>query len=328
MSHPSMSRDEGDRRLKAASLFCGCGGLDLGAEGGFDYLGDHYGDNGIDVIYANEINKRAARLYEANFGRVPDCRDICTVDSKDIPDADIVMGGFPCQSFSVAAEGTKRLGIKDERGRLFFEMCRIIREKQPKCFVAENVKGLLTANDGEAYPLIMSEFRECGYRVVSSLMNASEYGVPQKRERVIMVGTRNDLPVDFDFSSVFVNKDVVPLSAVLEDDVPLRYHYSKESIDKVKRSGKRKFRVQDPDGPCITIGSHIWKTSLNSSDPVLRTKEGYRRFTPREVARIQSFPDTYVLCGRKEYQYHALGNAVPPVMAWHVFNRIGEILSG
>ena len=318
--------DEGIR-LTAASLFCGCGGLDLGAEGGFDFLGRHYHDNRIDVVYANEINERAARLYRENFGRSPDCRDIRTVDSKDIPDVDIVMGGFPCQSFSVAAEGDKRLGIKDERGQLFFEMCRIIMDKRPRCFVAENVKGLLTANDSEAFPLIMSEFRNCGYRPVCTVMDASYYGVPQKRERVIIVGIRDDLPYDFDFSSIQFSRRKVPLSAVLEDDVLQKYHYSAESVRKAEGGRVRKFRVQDVEGPCITIGSHIWKTSLNSSDPVLKSGDGYRRFTPREVARIQSFPDSYELVGKETYQYHALGNAVPPVLAWHIFDAIGRLLN-
>jgi DNA (cytosine-5)-methyltransferase 1 len=316
---------DGDR-LTAVSLFCGCGGLDVGMEGDFDFLGRHYADNGIDVIYSNEIDARAARFYELNFGRAPDCRDIRTVDSDDIPDADILTGGFPCQSFTIAAEKEKRLGIKDERGQLFFEMSRIIREKQPKCFVAENVVGLLTANDSEAFPLIMSEFRSCGYRPVCTVMDSSYYGVPQKRERVIIVGMRDDLPFDFEFSTLQFSKKKVPLRAVLEDDVPEKYRYSPESVSRARKGRKMKCRVQDIDEPCATIPSHICKTSLNSTDPVLMTDGGYRRFTPREIARIQSFPDSYVLAGRDVYQYHALGNAVPPVMAWHIFNRIGRML--
>lgn len=314
--------------LRMVSLFCGCGGFDLGVKGGFDYLGHHYGENGVDIVYANDIDTAAAKMYQANFGQVPDLRDINEIDSSEIPDTDIITGGFPCQSFSVAAENEHRLGVKDDRGKLFFEMCRIIRDKQPLCFIAENVPGLLTANDGEAFPLIISEFRNCGYEVVSSIMDASQFGIPQKRQRVIMVGIRKDVPAEFSFGTIRRSNHPEPLSSVLEQDVPERYHYSRDSVDRQlrKKKSERKYHIQDPSKPCRTIGSHLWKTSLNSSDPVLETEGGLRRFTQREVARIQGFPDSFTLTGGGKYQYHALGNAVPPVMIWHVANPLCDLL--
>ena len=175
-------------RLKVASLFCGCGGTDMGLLGDFTFLGKYYPSNNMEIVYANDIDDNACRLFEENFGIKPDNRDIREIKSEELPDFDILTGGFPCQSFSIVAQNPKRLGIKDDRGKLFFEMCRILREKQPMCFIAENVKGIMSANKKEAFPLIIEEFEKSGYTVTHSLLNAANYGVPQKRERVIIVG--------------------------------------------------------------------------------------------------------------------------------------------
>ena len=187
-------------KLKVASLFCGCGGTDVGLLGDFEYLNTKYSSNNMEIVYANDIDENACKLFEDNFGIKPDNRDIREVSSDELPDFDILTGGFPCQSFSVVAQNPKRLGIKDDRGKLFFEMCRILREKQPMCFIAENVKGILSANKKEAFPLIIEEFEKSGYSVTYSILNSVKCGVPQKRERVIIVGFRKDLNITFDFS--------------------------------------------------------------------------------------------------------------------------------
>ena len=171
-------------KLKVASLFCGCGGTDVGLLGGFDYLGQHYTPNNVDIVYANDIDANACALFEKNFNIVPDNRDIRLISSEEIPDIDILTGGFPCQSFSIVAQNPKRLGVKDEKGKLFFEMCRILRDKKPKCFIAENVKGILTANQRAAFPLILQEFENSGYNVSYTVLNSADFGVPQKRQRV------------------------------------------------------------------------------------------------------------------------------------------------
>ena len=189
-------------KLKVASLFCGCGGTDVGLLGNFEYLNTKYSGNNMEIVYANDIDENACKLFEDNFGIKPDNRDIREVSSDELPDFDILTGGFPCQSFSVVAQNPKRLGIKDDRGKLFFEMCRILREKQPMCFIAENVKGILSANKKEAFPLIIEEFEKSGYSVTYSILNSVKCGVPQKRERVIIVGFRKDLNISFDFSDI------------------------------------------------------------------------------------------------------------------------------
>ena len=319
-------------KLKVASLFCGCGGTDVGLVGNFDFLGRHYDSNNMEIVYANDIDDNACGIFKENFGIAPDNRDIREVESKELPEFDILTGGFPCQSFSIIAQNPKRLGVKDERGKLFFEMCRILRERQPKCFIAENVKGILTANKKSAFPLIIKEFEESGYNVQYRILNAAAYGVPQKRERVIIVGFRKDLNIDFAFPNVEIENenDYTPLKKVVEKQVDEKYFFSERAVEGMmrKRESMNKGRAQDVNKPCNTVGAHLAKVSLNSTDPVLLSDGRYRRFTPREVARIQSFPDEFELVGSEAAQYRALGNAIPPVMFWHVAKAVGEELQG
>ena len=317
--------------LKVASLFCGCGGTDIGILGGFDYLGKHYNFNNTEIVYANDIEEAACNMFKNNFGIEPDRRDIREVKSDELPEFDILTGGFPCQSFSIVAQNPKRLGIKDEKGMLFFEMCRILKERQPKCFIAENVKGIMTANKHEAFPLIIKEFEDSGYDVSYTVLKAVEYGVPQKRERVIIVGFRKDLNIKFDFPNAPITdeKEFVPLKVAIDDSVDEKYFFSQKAVDGMMRNrdSMNKGRAQDINQPCNTVGAHLAKVSLNSTDPVLMVDGRYRRFTPREVARIQSFPENYKLSESESAQYRALGNAIPPVMFWHVARAVCDQLS-
>ena len=317
-------------KLKVASLFCGCGGTDVGLLGNFDFLGKHYASNNMEIVYANDIDDNACKIFNENFDIKPDNRDIRKINSSELPDFDILTGGFPCQSFSIIAQNPKRLGVKDDRGKLFFEMCRILRDKQPKCFIAENVKGLLTANQKSAFPLIMEEFKNSGYDVKYMVLNSANYGVPQKRERVIIVGFRNDLNINFTFPNhVITNENLFePLKKVIDNNVDEKYYFSERAVEGMmkKREKMNKGRAQDIEKPCNTVGAHLAKVSLNSTDPVLFNGTRYRRFTPREVARIQSFPETFSLVGTETAQYRALGNAIPPVMIWYVANKIKNLL--
>jgi DNA (cytosine-5-)-methyltransferase len=317
-------------KLKVASLFCGCGGTDVGMMGGFDFLGKHYDENNVKIVYANDFEKSACNMFEANFGLKPDNRDIRDVKTDELPEFDILTGGFPCQSFSIVAQNPKRLGIKDEKGMLFFEMCRILRERKPKCFIAENVKGLLTANKREAFPLIIKEFEDSGYDVKYKVVHAVEFGVPQKRDRVIIVGFRKNLNVEFDFPVAVVDspEKYVPLVKVIDSDVDDKYFFSQKAVDGMMRNREsmNKGRAQNIDEPCNTVGAHLAKVSLNSTDPVLMVDDKYRRFTPREVARIQSFPESFKLTESEYAQYKALGNAIPPVMFWYIMRSVKNSL--
>ena len=293
-------------------------------------MGNKYTSNELEIVYANDIDNNACDIFRENFGIEPDNRDIREVESKEIPEFDILTGGFPCQSFSIIAQNPKRLGVKDERGKLFFEMCRILREKKPKCFIAENVKGILTANKKSAFPLIIKEFEESGYDVTYAVLNSANYGVPQKRERVIIVGFRKDLGINFKFPDEVIKNETefIPLSAVIEEKVDEKYFFSQRAVDGMmkKRASMNKGRAQDVTKPCNTVGAHLAKVSLNSTDPVLLVDERYRRFTPREVARIQSFPESFKLVGSETAQYRAFGNAIPPVMFWYVAKAVREEL--
>lgn len=259
-------------KLKVASLFCGCGGTDVGLLGGFDFLGKTYETNNMEIVYANDIDDNACKIFEENFGLKPDNRDIREVESDELPDFDILTGGFPCQSFSIVAQNPKRLGVKDERGKLFFEMCRILKDKQPKCFVAENVKGLITANKRSAFPLILVEFQNSGYNVQYQILNSAEYGVPQKRERVIIVGFRKDLKINFEFPEAIIKVEELykPLSLAIEKKVDEKYFFSERAVAGMmkNREGMNKGRAQDITKPCNTVGAHLAKVSLNSTDPV------------------------------------------------------------
>ena len=307
-------------------MFCGCGGMDLGILGGFEYLGKRYAKLPFEIVYALDNDEYCTKIYNDNFKHKCVVQDIKSLDIASLPDFDVLIGGFPCQSFSISAQNPPRLGYKDERGMLFFEMVKILRERQPRFFIAENVKGLLSANKGKAFPMIIEEFENAGYRVVHKLLNADEYGVPQRRQRVVIVGFRDEedynrfsYPIPIDSRKTL--GDVIDLAADNDD----KWFFSKKAVDGMMaaREKMNKGRIQNLDEPCNTISSHLAKVSLNSTDPVRFVNDRYRRFTPRECARIQSFPDSFVLDSVSEArQYKAIGNAVPPVMMWYIAKEL------
>lgn len=176
----------------------------------------------------------------------------------------------------------------------------------------------------------MKEFEESGYDVQYQILNSADYGVPQKRERVIIVGFRKDLNITFSFPEAEIEDETkyTPLKTVIEKRVDEKYFFSERAVAGMmkKRESMNKGRAQDINKPCNTVGAHLAKVSLNSTDPVLMEGERYRRFTPREVARIQSFPDDFELVGSEAAQYRALGNAIPPVMFWYVAKAVSKEL--
>lgn len=323
------------RTLRVASLFAGCGGTDVGVDGGFSFLGDKYKKLPTRLVYANDFDEGACDIFDSNFPIKISRQDIRTVKSSDVPDHDILTAGFPCQSFSIVAQNPPRLGIKDsDKGSLFEEVCRILRAKQPLGFICENVKGILSANDSKAFPVIMSSLRNCGYHVIHLLLNAYHYGVPQRRERVFIIGFKDKRVLEA-FRPPMPVESFPKLNEVVfgEDSIPDKYYFSQKAVEGMQKAKKEmnKGRAQDLNSPCSTVGAHLAKVSLNSTDPVLCINNRYRRFLPREVARIQSFPDSFNLAGTDAKQYKALGNAIPPVLAWHVvksfidaLNRSGE----
>ncbi|MCD8296595.1 MAG: DNA cytosine methyltransferase [Prevotella sp.] len=322
-----------NKHLNVASLFCGCGGSDLGMIGGFTYLGKEYPRLNYDIVYAIDIDSKAIQTYNANFEHKAVCADVTEVDFNEIQEEiDVMIGGFPCQSFSTV-NPTK--DTNDERANLYKQIVRFLHTKQPKYFICENVKGLLTLQGGSIIQKIAREFRDEGYNIQYRLLKAVEFGIPQKRERVIIVGIRSDMNVRYSYpSSVNTERNVVPLSKVI-DKLAIeeqRYYFSEKAVQGMKNAKKNMKRGlwQDLNGPCLTITSHLAKTSINSRDPVLLVdaeKELYRRFTPREAARIQSFPDKFVFPTTETSAYRQIGNAIPPVFMWHIAKALQDSIA-
>ena len=318
-------------KLKVASLFCGCGGMDLGLLGGFSFLRKQYYELPFEVVYAVDNDKYSAEIYNANFSYKCEVKDIKDIKAREVPNHDILIGGFPCQSFSIIAQNPPRLGYKDEKGKLFFEMVKILTKKQPRFFIAENVKGLLSANSSKAFPVIVKEFEKAGYYIKYKVLNASEFGVPQKRERVFIVGFKNHSDFTFfDFPKPTTsNGSKIKLGQVVNTSAPVteKYYFSQRAVEGMLRVREKmnKGRVQKLEEPCNTISSHLAKVSLNGTDPVLLINNRYRRFTPKEASRIQSFPDSFNFeVVSENRQYKAIGNAVPPVLMWQVAKSLYE----
>jgi DNA (cytosine-5)-methyltransferase 1 len=211
-------------------------------------------------------------------------------------------------------------------------MLRVLKDKKPAAFIGENVKGLVSIHQGEAIKKITGDFEKAGYKVIYRVLNASLYGVPQKRERVFIIGIRNDKKAAFQFPEVLGG--LVPLGAVLEDhkSVGDKYYFSNRALQGLKKANKafNKGRAQPLNAPCNTISTHLAKVSLNGTDPVLLVKKDcYRRLTPREAARVQSFPENFEFVGTDGKKYIQIGNAIPPVLMWHVARAVkSQIFDG
>ncbi|MBE7708201.1 MAG: DNA cytosine methyltransferase [Cyanobacteria bacterium SIG27] len=325
---------------KIVSLFSGAGGLDKGFE-----------KAGFDIVWANEYDSTIWETFEHNFpNTVLDRRNIRNVPSEDIPDCIGIIGGPPCQSWSEA--GALR-GINDSRGQLFYEFIRILRDKKPLFFLAENVEGMLAQRHSEALSNIKKLFKESGYNLSFRLINANNYNVPQDRKRVIFVGYRNDLNITFEFPEMQEYKPVLKdaIWDLKESALPAKEkNYTNGSkcivpnheymIGGFSTIFMSRNRVRAWDEPSFTIqagGRHapihpqapkMTFVEQNKREFVKGQEHLYRRLSLRECARIQTFPDDF------EFKYSNLingykmvGNAVPVNMAYALASKIMEDLS-
>lgn len=323
-----------DNKFKVTSIFCGCGGADLGITGGFSYLRKQYRKHPMNIVHASDIDIKAVNTYNNNFKHKAICVDVRDVDFNN-SSSDLVIGGFPCQNFSTVNP------LKDPENKdhqLFWELVRAVSEIKPIAFIGENVKGFARLKKGKYLHMAIDAFEEIGYNVKYEILNSSHYGVPQLRERVFLVGIRKDLAINDDFQFPLPThgeglKKIVPIKRVKIDDdvVGEKYYFSKRAVEGVKKAKNNMKRAlaQDINGPCLTITSHLAKVSLNSRDPVLLVdpaNEKYRRFTPREAARIQSFPEGFEFVGSQGDAYRQIGNAVPPLVMWHIIEQLVPIL--
>jgi DNA (cytosine-5)-methyltransferase 1 len=339
-------RIESKDKPSLVSLFAGCGGLDLGFERA-----------GFKRVWANDFDSDAQAVYALNLGEI-DGRDILDVGEDEIPSADILTAGFPCQPFSNAGN---RKGVHDSRGMLYKECLRIIKKIMPKAIVFENVKGLLSTAyiDGRKLPDViledLSDIGGIGYNVEYELLNASDYGVPQNRQRVFFVGIRKDLGVKFKFPNK-KPKDNLTLKYVLDypDNLPNQTHweYSPQALEMVEQISEggswkdvpyeklapRFQRIRDnmqkyrsPNFYRRFSRNEINGTITASAQPencgITHPTEN-RRFTLREIARIQSFPDDFIFIDDSVKNivamYKVIGNAVPPDLAKSIAEAVME----
>lgn len=332
-----------DKRLSVVSLFSGCGGMDLGFRGDFSFMGNNYYKNPFDIIFANDIVKRACNTYMHNFKHQSICEDIRDIPTEQIPKADIVIGGFPCQDFSHAG---KRKGLSSERGKLYLEMKRVIEHCNPIAFIAENVDGIRTSinnTDSSALDKIVDDFAKCGYNVMYKVLNAADFGVPQTRIRVIIIGIRKDMNCPILFPKPIRGEETnyawVTVKEAIDDlwdkiDSNEVYNHSSKDYSKAKFYPGKRMQGNcklDENKPSITIraehhgnieGHYKTKNIHDSADT-----KSWRRLSVRECARIQSFPDDFVFPCAASDAYKQIGNAVPPVLAWHIARAVYISLS-
>ena len=302
--HPSLPNSYWNN-FSFIDLFAGIGGIRLG----FESVGGH-------CVFSSEFDKNACKTYEANFNEYPS-GDITKIDAKDIPDFDILLGGFPCQAFSIIG---KKEGFANETfGTLFFEIERILREKRPKAFMLENVRNLVAHDKGNTFKIIYQHLTALGYHVHYSVLNALDYGVPQKRERIIIVGFLDDVP--FSFPSPVSDDMKKSLSDILESDVDKKYYVREE----IRNSRLERLKDKNYPKPYIShenmagsITPHPYSSALRagaSANYILINDE--RRPTEREMLRLQGFPDTFKIVVPYSVVKHQCGNsvAVPVIKA-------------
>ncbi len=328
--------------MKLVTFFAGAGGLDLG-----------FSKAGFDVIWANEYDKSIWETYEKNHSGVfLDTRSITDIPTKEVPDCDGIIGGPPCQSWSEA--GAMR-GIGDKRGQLFYDFIRILADKQPKFFLAENVSGMLLAAHGNALENIKSMFRECGYNLSFQMLNVSDYGVPQDRKRVFFVGYRSDLGIEFEFPSPTTLENKIPLSKAIgdlkdnvlpalkgnvtngENCLVSNHEYMTGGFSSIYMSRNRvrswdevSFTIQagGRHAPCHPQAPKFQFVEQNVRIFVPGKEDLYRRLSVRECARIQTFPDNFKFYYKNIADgYKMIGNAVPVRMANVLANKIMADLS-
>lgn len=327
--------------MKLATFFAGAGGLDLG-----------FTKAGFDCIWANEYDKEIWETYLKNHPTTfLDKRSITEIRSHEIPDCDGIIGGPPCQSWSEA--GALR-GIDDHRGQLFFDFIRILKDKSPLFFLAENVSGMLLPRHSKALSNIKEMFKDAGYELSFQLLNAVDYNVPQDRKRVFFVGFRSDLGIEFKFPEPLKHK------LILKDCI---YDLKDKVLPAAKNNNTNgsaclfpnhefmtggfstiylsRNRVRNWEEPSFTIQAGGRHAPLHPQAPkMLFIEQNVRKFVPeyehlyrrlsvRECARIQTFPDDFIFYYKSVIAgYKMIGNAVPVEMAYHVAKAIKDQLSG
>jgi DNA (cytosine-5)-methyltransferase 1 len=286
---------ERGRKLKYADMFCGIGGFHSAAD-----------SLGMECVFACDIDENVRKIYEYNYGIKPES-DICQIKPSAIPDHDILFAGFPCQPFSIIGNGG---GFADARGTLFFELAKIIETKRPSGFILENVKQLASHNKGRTLARILEILRGLGYTVNYKIFNALNFGLPQKRERILIVGFNGNVD---GFSWPSLKVPMIPLKEILEEN-PGEQHFVSDRIKK-KRKAEHKAKVKPAiwhENKAGNISSHPYSCALRAGASYnYLLVDGERRLTPRELVRLQGFPESFKIIGTDSEIRKQAGNSVP-----------------
>ncbi|TKI24127.1 DNA cytosine methyltransferase [Bacillus pumilus] len=305
------------KKFKVVSLFCGAGGLDLGLEA----------TGKFQTVFANDMDKDACKTFSKWSDAIVVPGKVENISADEIPDdIDIVTGGFPCQGFSAA--GPRQ--ALDVRNKLYLELCRVVEAKQPIGFLAENVKGLTTMEDGLILKKIVEDFSSKGYNLYHQVLNAADYQVPQDRERVILVGIRQDIDKGFEFPEP--TGRVTLREAIGHFPEPNSNDVCQDPYSSRYMSRNRK---RDWDQVSYTIPAMAKQVTLHPSSPDMTKLERdlwkfgegtTRRFSWQEAAVVQTFPESLVFEGDLTSKYKQIGNAVPPKLAEAVGYKFAEAL--
>jgi DNA (cytosine-5)-methyltransferase 1 len=303
--------------FRVISMFSGCGGMDLGFLGGFEVFGRSYNRLPFQIVWANELNAAACRTYRRNIGPHVVCDDVWNALEYMPTKADVLIGGFPCQDISVNGKGA---GISGKRSGLYRAMIEGIKRLRPTVFVAENVKGLLMRAQKHSLRQILKDFGALGYQVTLNLYRAADYGIPQTRERVFIVGTSRKAqpfvspPPERTKDSWMTAKEALADMERLEENPAINHIWSR--ANKSPEQGNRRLAASRP---AYTIRAECHgNIQYHYSLP--------RRISMREAARVQSFPDSFIFDAQLRETERQVGNAVPPVLAWHVAQAVRKCL--
>ncbi|MCL2888469.1 MAG: DNA (cytosine-5-)-methyltransferase [Elusimicrobia bacterium] len=298
------------QKIRFIDLFCGIGGFHFAAKKFFDSEEINY-----ECLLSSDIDEFACKSYAANFGKYPS-GDITKIPNNKIPEHDILFAGFPCQAFSIIGLGK---GFEDTRGTLFFEIARILAAKKPKAFVLENVKRLVSHDGGKTFKKILTTLKDLGYFVDYKVLNALDYGLPQKRERVIIVGALH--PFDMKWPKKVASGK--KLNDILEKNVAAKYFASKSIIDKRKAAHTSKHTPSIwHENKSGNISSYPYSCALRAGASYnYLLVNGERRLTPREMLRLQGFPDDFRIVLEDSHIRKQAGNAVPVDMVYEVLKN-------
>jgi DNA (cytosine-5)-methyltransferase 1 len=301
------------KKYSTVSMFSGCGGMDLGFIGGFNVFGKSYEKLPFEIVWANDINSAACMTYRRNIGKEIHCGDVWSLLETMPSEADILVGGFPCQDISVNG---KRAGANGARSGLYRAMVEAIRRLKPKVFIAENVKGLLLKYNASSLKQVLQDFRSLGYNVNYQLYCAADYGVPQTRERVFFVGTSDGVkPFSPPKPERSAAKWMTAKEAIGDLEVAKRsetFNHVWSYANKSPEQGNRRLKASRP--------AYTIRAECHGNIQFHYSQD--RRISMREAARFQSFPDTFIFESKLRETERQVGNAVPPVLAWHIAKSV------